>query len=98
MQFDKNQAAMTAFAKRPDVLGEVREVCARSVDAPNHPVGAATFDLRTKALLIAAQGGDVDMVRRQFAGIGDVFIDNPWRQLNPDPEPMFDMYRKMYGS
>jgi hypothetical protein len=97
VQFDKNPAGMQAFARRADVLSEVRQVCARSVAAPHHEVGAATYDLRTKALLIAMSGGDVDHVRALFPTIGDVYVDNPWRQLNSDPEPMFDMYRKMYG-
>jgi hypothetical protein len=97
VQFDKKQAAMLAYAQQPDVLAEVRAVVARSVAHPGHDVSAATFDLRTKALLVAMSGGDVAQVQQLFPTIGDVFIDNAWRQLNPDPEPMFDMYRKMYG-
>jgi hypothetical protein len=97
-QFDKNPAGVQAFAKRLDVLVEVRKACARSVTHPAHELGAATFDLRTKALLIAMSGGDLEHVRHLFPTIGDVYIDNTWRQLNPDPEPTFDMYRKMYGS
>lgn len=97
IQFDDNHSAMMAFAKRPEVMNELRHVTARSVDDPQHPVSAATFDLRTKALLIGGSAGDADFMRRQFAGIGDVFIDNTWRQLNPDPEPLFDMYKQMYG-
>jgi hypothetical protein len=97
VQFDENQKGMLAFAQRSDVLQEVRAVAARSVTHPGHAVTAATFDLITKSCLLVMSGGDVDFVRQLFPLLGDVFIDNPWRQLNPDPEPMFDMYRKMYG-
>lgn len=95
--FDKDRNAMAAFAQDPGVLEEVRASAERSVANARHLISAATFDLRTRAALIVMSGGDVDYTRRLFPLIGDVYIDNPWRQLNEDPQPMFDMYKKMYG-
>lgn len=92
--FDKNQQAALAYA--PTVIGELRAACARSVDDPQHPISAGTFEQRTRALLVAMWGIDQDLARRQFVAINDVYIADMWAQMYEDPEPFFDMYRKQY--
>jgi hypothetical protein len=97
MSFDNDHKGAAAWAANPAVLDELRNVCARSIDDPSHQVTAATFRLRTYAALIGGQCQAVDFIKRQYVGLVDVYIHDAWRQLNPDPQPMFDMYRKMYG-
>lgn len=96
VQFDHDEPAAKAVAAR--VLGAVQEASARSVDVAGHPVSSATFDLRTRAAVIAWQANDASgFLGHQMQAIGDVFIKNPWNQLTAEPEMWFDLLRKASG-
>jgi hypothetical protein len=95
--FDENPKGAAAWATNPAVLAELRQACANSIDSAAHPVSANTFLLRTYAALVGGQCMATDVVKRQFAGLGDIYLPDAWGQLNGDPEPMYDMYKGMYG-
>jgi hypothetical protein len=93
--FDNDPAGAKAFAAA--VQGELSHACLRSLDAPGHVPSVSTFTLRSQAAAIAWQANNTDLLRRQLAALGDLYIASPWSQMSTKPRAEFDALRKANG-
>lgn len=94
---DVQSGQREAFARRPDVLPHLHHAAQRSVDSFAHTLSCATFELRTKAGIVGALGGDTNFARHQFRLVGDVFVPHVWTRFHPDPTAAFAQYRLQLG-
>lgn len=92
--FDGDPKGARALAATPPVIQEVNASCARSVDVPNHVPTVATFEVRSMAAAVAWYAKNDDLLRRQLAASGDVFYENPWKQLAAKPLEKYLELRK----
>ena len=95
--FDDDQPAAVAYARRPEVLREVIEACARSIDHPTHVPTLQTPRLRHLAALLFYHADERERAALQLARVGNVFVKNPWWRVNVTPETFYTSVRRELG-
>jgi len=95
--FDNDELGAGRFAANVNVVGEIAQICARSIDAPNHVVSASTLILRSQVAAMAWKGQQDAMARHHFPRLGDVYVSDVWEQCGLDGPRSFKAIRQHFG-